>query len=220
MSMANKLKRDQLPAKKAENWKNNFKEELGKTFNLILSPIILQKETYKSLTGENENRVRVYLGLEPEKNGEKYVLCAFAVSAFLLGSADVYADYETPVFKLGEVNEDFSNNTDEVINSIRLYREWRAGELDKKHEGAAFRQYIYPNAYLLTKFELHELFNSQNRERIQIDFGIKKTMDVIVSAVSDKQLKSAVENGDDDFEEFNNSGICPPFCDERSIYNP
>lgn len=221
MNMANKLKRDQLPAKKAENWKSNFKEESEKTFNLKVSPIILQKETYKSLIGENENRVRVYLGLETEKNGDKYVLCAYAVSSFLLGSGDVYADYETPVYKLSKVNEDFSDNTDTVINSIRLYRKWRAGEIDEKHEGAAYRQYIYPNAYLLTKFELHELFNTQNHGSIKIQFGIKKTMDVIVSAANDQLLKSTTDggDGDGDFEEFNNSGVCPPFCDERSIYN-
>lgn len=218
--MAGKLKRDQLPKKKANNWKRNFDEEAEKTFNLKLSPIILQKETYKSLTGENENRVRVYLGLEQEKNGNKYVLCAFAVSAFLLGSADVYADYETPVYKLGPVNEDFSNNTEAVINSIRLYRQWRNGEIDEKHKGAAYRQYIYPNAYLLTKFELHELFNSQSHESINIQFGIKKTMDVIVSAVDDQSQQSGKDDDcNHEPEEFNNSGICPPLCDERSIYN-
>ncbi|WP_163323044.1 hypothetical protein [Draconibacterium mangrovi] len=216
--MANKLKRDQLPANKAKNWKSNFKEEADKTFNLKLTPIILQKETYKSLIGENENRVRVYLGLEPEKDGDKYVLCGYAVSSFLLGSGDVYADYETPVYKLSKVNEDFSDNTEAVIESIRLYRKWRAGEIDEKHEGAAYRQYIYPNAYLLTKFELHELFNTQYHASIKIEFGIKKTMDVMVSAASDQLLKSA---GDvEDPEEFNNTGVCPPFCDERSIYNP
>nr|WP_321354951.1 hypothetical protein [uncultured Draconibacterium sp.] len=219
--MEKKLKRDQLPAEKAKNWKSNFKEEADKTFNLKLSPIILQKETYKSLIGENENRVRVYLGLEPEKDGGKYVLCGYAVSSFLLGSGDVYADYETPVYKLSEVNEDFSDNTDAVIKSIRLYRKWRAGEIEPKHEGAAYRQYIYPNAYLLTKFELHELFNTQSSASIKIEFGIKKTMDVMVSAVTDQLLKSVGDIDDpEDLEKFNNTGVCPPFCDERSIYNP
>ncbi|MDX8340916.1 hypothetical protein SLH46_17085 [Draconibacterium sp. IB214405] len=216
--MANKLKRDQLPAEKAKNWKKNFKEETEKTFNLKLTPIILQKETYKSLIGENENRVRVYLGLEPEKDGDKYVLCAYAVSSFLLGSGDVYADYETPVYKLSDVNKDFSDKTDTVIESIRLYRKWRDGEIDQEDAGAAFRQYIYPNAYLLTKFELHELFNSQNNERIKIEFGIQKTMDVMISAVVDQTIKSA-DDGDEGAEEFNNTGLCPPYCDERSIYN-
>ena len=47
------LKRDQLPPKKAKNWKENFKDESSKTFNLKVPQIILQKETYKSLIGEN-----------------------------------------------------------------------------------------------------------------------------------------------------------------------
>lgn len=216
--MTQKLKRDQLPPKKAENWKNSFEQEKKLTFNLDVPEIILQKETYKALIGENENRVRVYLGLEPEKNGDKYQLCAFAVSSFLLGSGDVYADYETPVFKLEKENINFSDNTQKVIDSIRLYRKWRAGELDEKAEGAAYRQYIYPNAYLLTKFELHELFNVQNHNDVKIDFGIKKTMDAMVSAASTSMLKSA-DGERATIEDYNSASLCPPYCDDRSIYN-
>lgn len=217
--MVQKLKRDQLPPNKAENWRKNFKEEQKLSFNLNLPQIALQKETYKNLIGENENRVRVYLGLEQKKDNNKYVLCAFAVSAFLLGSGDVYADYETPVFKLEKENINCSDNTEEVIESIRLYRKWRAGELAEKDAGAAYRQYIYPNAYLLTKYELHELFNAQNKDEIQIEFGISKTMNVMMSAVPSSMLKSAGVDGGDDEEVFDESGLCPPFCDERSIYN-
>ncbi|MCK3685639.1 hypothetical protein [Maribellus sp. YY47] len=213
--MSTKLKRDQLPPKKAENWRKNFNEESKLTFNLKVPKIILQKETYKTLIGENENRVRVYLGLEQENNDGKYELCAYAVSAFLLGSGDVYADYETPVFKLSKKNVNLSDNNKLVIESIRLYRRWRSGELDPDHEGAPFRQYIYPNAYLLTKFELHELFNAQNRAEIQLEFGIAKTMDVIIGPV--KSLESDIATENDDV--FNHAGICPPYCDERSIYN-
>lgn len=210
-----KLKRDQLPPKKAENWRKSFKEESKLTFNLKVPKIILQKETYKSLIGENENRVRVYLGLEPEKNEGKYELCAYAVSAFLLGSGDVYADYETPVFKLSKKNVNLSDNNKMVIESIRMYRKWRSGELDPDDDGAPFRQYIYPNAYLLTKFELHELFNAQNRAEIQLEFGIAKTMDVIIGPVRTMEMQTSEE--DDDV--FNHAGVCPPYCDERSIYN-
>ncbi len=210
-----KLKRDQLPPKKAENWRKSFNEESKLTFNLKVPQIILQKETYKTLIGENENRVRVYLGLEPEKNEGKYELCAYAVSAFLLGSGDVYADYETPVFKLSKKNINLSDNNKMVIESIRMYRKWRSGELDANDEGAPFRQYIYPNAYLLTKFELHELFNAQNRAEIQLEFGIAKTMDVIIGPVRTMEMQTSEE--DDDV--FNHAGLCPPYCDERSIYN-
>jgi hypothetical protein len=213
--MASKLKRDQLAPNKVENWRQSFKEEKELTFNLKISPIILQKETYKLLTGENENRVRVYLGIETAQKDGKYVLCAYAVSAFLLGSGDVYADYETPVFKLGEKNVNMSDCTAEVIESIRLYRKWREGELDEKSAGALFRQYIYPNAYLLTKYELHELFNVQEHLQINIEFGIAKTMDVIVRAP--KKVLGAADG--DDSEDFNSAGMCPPNCDERSIYN-
>ncbi len=172
--MASKLKRDQLPLQKAENWRNNLKEEEKLSLDLKLSYITLQKETYKILAGENENRVRIYLGLEPEKKEGKYELCAYAVSAFLLGSGDVYVDYETPVFKLEKKNINVSDKINAVIDSIRMYRQWRAGELDSEHPMAIYRQYIYLNAYLLTKYELHELFNVQNNSELKIEFGIIK----------------------------------------------
>ncbi|MEN8116327.1 MAG: hypothetical protein ABFS16_05080 [Bacteroidota bacterium] len=212
--MNSKLKRDQLPPKKAENWRKSFKQEESLTFNLKVPKIILQKETYKILTGENENRVRVYLGLKPEKKEGKYELCAYAVSAFLLGSGDVYADYETPVFKLEKKNINCSDSTEKVIESIRLYRQWRNGELDGGSEGAMSRKYIYPNAYLLTKFELHEIFVAQDKPEAQIEFGLEKTMNAMISpTVAETRAM------DDEGEVFDFSTLCPPYCDERSIYN-
>ena len=215
--MAQKLKRDQLPPKKAENWRKNFKEEAKHGFNLKVPEIIFQKATYKILIGDNENRVRIYLGLEEKKEGEKYVLCAYAVSAFLLGSGDVYADYETPVFKLEKENINCSHNTQKVIDSIRLYRKWRAGELGPDTEGAAFRQYIYPNGYLLTKFELHELFNAQNKEEIKIELGTAKTMNVMLSAAP-STLTRSIES-DEEEEVFDMVEVCPPNCDDASPFN-
>lgn len=214
--MTIKLKRDQLSPKKAENWRKNFKEEVKETFNLNVLDLIIQKETYKTLIGENENRLRVYLGLETNKTNGKYNLCAFAVSSFLLGSGDVYADYETPVFKLGKENINMSDDTNAVIESIHLYRKWRTGELDAEDKGAQYRQYIYPNAYLLTKFELHELFNIQDKKEIKIEFGIQKTMSAILSPVSSNLSANTL---DDPGEDYDYASICPPHCDERSIYN-
>lgn len=213
--MTKKLKRDQLPPEKAKYWKKNFEQEKHDTFKLKLPKIVLQKDTYKTLAGENENRVRIYLGLEQKKDDDKYVLCAFAVSAFLLGSGDVYADYESPVFKLDAKNVDYSDNTAEVLESIRLYRKWRSGEIEAEDPGAAYRQYIYPNGYLLTKFELHELFNVKNAPEVNVEFGIDRSMSVMLSA--DSTLKSVDESEDEEY--FNFGKLCPPICDERSIYN-
>lgn len=73
-------------------------------------------------------------------------------------------------------------------------------------------------AYLRSKFELHELFNAQKHDEIKIEFGIEKTMSAMLSAVPTvNSLKSA---GDDlGEEEFDFARPCPPTCDERSIYN-
>jgi hypothetical protein len=212
--MASILKRDQIPQKQAEYWRRNFAEEQKDIFNLTVPQIILQRETYKKLAGENENRLRIYLGLETETTDGKYVLCAYAVSAFLLGSGDVYVDYETPVYKLGLINENYSDRSKLVIESIRSYRKWRLGELDSEVETAAFRKYIFPNAYLLTKYELHEIFNVQARLETQIEFGVTKTMNILI-------WPEAKENRafDDDGDVFDYGSLCPPICDDGSIYN-
>jgi hypothetical protein len=212
--MGSILKRDQIPPKQAEYWRRNFAEEQKSIFNLTVPQILLQRDTYKKLAGENENRLRVYLGLETEVEDGKYVLCAYAVSAFLLGSGDVYVDYETPVYKLGVKNENYSDRSKQVIESIRSYRKWRLGELDSEVETAAFRKYIFPNAYLFTKYELHEIFNVQARPEAQIEFGVTKTMNIMISP----EVK---ENRafDDEGDVFDYAGQCPPICDDGSIYN-
>ena len=212
--MNSKLKRDQIPQQEANNWRKSFKEEEKLTFNLKVSQIIIQKETYKILAGENQNRVRVYLGLEPGNENGEQVLCVFAVSAFLEGSNDVYVDYETPVFKLSAVNEDFSSKTKDVIESIRRYRKWRNGESGAGNESAVVRKYIYPNAYLLTKSELYEIFNTQNKKVAQIEFGISKSMHVMI--MPEVVIKRSIE---DDSDVYDWGQLCPPLCDENSIYN-
>jgi len=212
--MGSVLKRDQIPPKQAEYWRRNFAEEKKSIFNLNVPQIILQKETYKKLAGENENRLRIYLGLESDMKEGQYVLCAYAVSAFLLGSGDVYVDYETPVYKLGTVNENYSDKSKLVIESIRSYRKWRLGELDSEADTAEFRKYIFPNGYLLTKYELHEIFNVQGKLHAQIEFGVSKTMNIMISpeVKEDKAF-------DDEGEAFDYGVACPPVCDEGSIYN-
>ena len=152
--------------------------------------------------------------METEIENGSYVLCAYAVSAFLLGSGDVYVDYETPVYKLGVKNENYSDKSKQVIESIRNYRKWRLGELDSEVETAVFRKFIFPNAYLLTKYELHEIFNVQARLEAQIEFGVTKTMNILISP----EVK---ENRafDDEGEVFDYGVLCPPICDDGSIYN-
>jgi hypothetical protein len=208
------LKRNQIPPEQAENWILNLQEEEKLTFNLFLSPIVLQKETYKILSGENENRLRIYLGLEPEKKGDYFILCAYAVSAFLMGSGDVFRDYENPVYKLEAINQNFSSRTTEVIANLKRYKQWRAGELDSDNPLARFRKYIYPKAFLLNKYELHEIFSMQNKDVAQISFGISKTMNALIyPEVREKREAS------DHSMVFDFTDPCPPNCDESSVYN-
>jgi hypothetical protein len=207
------LKRNQIPPEQAENWNLNLQEEEKLTFNLLLPPIVLQKETYKILSGD-ENRLRIYLGLEPEKDGNNYVLCAYAVSAFLMGSGDVFRDYENPVYKLEAKNQNHSSRTSEVIANLKRYKQWRAGEIDNENPLARFRKFIYPKAFLLNKFELHEIFSMQNKEEAQISFGISKTMHTLIYP----DVKEKREPGDQSMV-FDFTDPCPPTCDESSVYN-
>ena len=212
--MSINLKRDQVHPEQAENWSLNIQEEEKLTFNLHVPSIILQKATYKNLAGENENRLRIYLGLEAEKNQGRYVLCAYAVSSFLLGSGDVFRDYENPVVKLEKENKNISSNTAEVLENIRRYKQWRTGKLDAENEWARFRKFIYPKAYLLSKYELHEIFNIQNKTEAQIGFGISKSMNALIYP----DVKDAREPNDQSMV-FDFSDPCPPVCDESSIFN-
>lgn len=212
--MRSNLKGDQIPTKQAQNWRLNLEEEKNVTFNLDVPVITLQKETYLKLTGDDDSRIRIYLGLEPEKGNGKFVLCAYAVSAFLFGSGDVFRDYENPVYKLDKENKDYSSQSDEVLKSIRRFRKWRKGDLDKQNKWARFRTFIYPNAFLVTKYELHEIFMTQNKDVAQIEFGIAKTLNAMI--YSDIQEQRSL---DDQASVFDFSAPCPPYCDESSIYN-
>lgn len=212
--MSDNLKRDQVHPDQAENWALNIIDEKKITFDLIVPQIILSKDTYKNLSGNNENRLRIYLGLEPEKKFNKYVLCAYAVSAFLFGSGDVFRDYENPVVKLNHENKNFASTTTEVLENIRRYQQWQSGNLDPQNEWARFRRFIYPKAFLLSNYELHEIFNIQNRSEAQISFGISKSMNAMI-------YPDVKENREPDDQAlvFDFSDPCPPVCDESSIFN-
>jgi len=67
---------------------------------------------------------------------------------------------------------------------------------------------------LLTKFELHEIFNIQDKKEAEIEFGISKRMDaMIMPEVTENQMVKS------DSEVYNYGQACPPYCDDRSIYN-
>ena len=112
------------------------------------------------------------------------------------------------------MNKLYSDKTKEVIESIRSYRKWRLGELDTEHESANFRKYIFPNAYLFTKYELHEIFNVQGKIAAQIEFGVSKTMNILIMP-DVKESRGVSDEG----EVFDYGSPCPPSCDEGSIYN-
>ncbi len=207
------LKRDQLPPKQAESWASNIELEKKLSFNLHVPLITLNKETYKVLSGENENRIRIYLGLEAKTANDMYILCAFAVPTFLMGSGEVFRDYENPVFKLSPGYQDKPIQSAEAIRSIKLYQKWRDGELDEKSEWAGIRKYIYPKAFLIGKYELHEIFNVQNKKELQISFGISKTMNVLIYPEV-KETRKIIEQK----MVFDFTDPCPPDCDRSSIF--
>jgi len=92
--------------------------------------------------------------------------------------------------------------------------------LDAESEGADVRRYIYPCAYLLTKFELHEIFNIQDKKEAEIEFGISKSMDVMISSnVMDGNNMLQAKSVQSDDEVYNSGNPCPSYCDDRSLYS-
>ncbi len=77
-----------------------------------------------------------------------------------------------------------------------------------------FANIYIPNAYLFTKFELHDIFNVQNRPDAQIEFGISKTMHIMIYPEVNENRTL-----DDQSEVFDWGSLCPPICGEGSIYN-
>ena len=67
---------------------------------------------------------------------------------------------------------------------------------------------------MLTKYELHEIFNVQGRTEAQIEFGVSKTMNILIWPEA-KETRTF----EDESEVFDYGTSCPPFCDEGSIYN-
>ncbi len=207
-----KLKPGQVPTVEVLNWKENLIEEKGKTFNLDISQIFMEKATFEKLAKNNENRIRVYLGLE--LIDKKYSVCAFAVSTYKADDGTgAYNDNIKPVFKLAPTNRDYSDKIEMVIESLTLWNSWRDGEL-LVDESALVRKYIYPKGCLLQKEGLDELFNVTGNDTIKIEFGIRKTFELMETGT-----KGAMKDGNGDDEQvFNDMGPCPPFCSQGGIY--
>ncbi|MBN1821592.1 MAG: hypothetical protein JXR31_10930 [Prolixibacteraceae bacterium] len=198
------LKKDQVAPIQANNWIENLTVE--KTFNLIIPEIILQKSTCELLANNNLFRIRVKLGLEPVDN--TYQICAFALSSAPNGSCNCgFIDNVTPVYKLTPQNEDYSQKPAEVEEAVNLWKSWRLGEIGDGTDAPA-RQYIYPISYLLTKFELNEIFLVEGKDIAQIGFGITKSFNPMIYS----GLKGTANNGDDTVFDF--SQPCPPYCND------
>ncbi len=203
-----KLKRNQVSNNLVQNWDQNLDDEKSKTFDLLISPIYMESKTFTILGKNNENRIRVYLGLEENLQDGKQVICAFAVGTFSLGdNTGIYEDYPTPIYKLSKVNEDFSGKIEEANASILKWQNWRDGVGEDPTNNVIVRKYIYPICYLLTKYELYEIFDIQGKELAFVSFGIEKSMKLLIQ--SDPDLS---KGGDDEPFIYDYADPCPPMC--------
>jgi hypothetical protein len=198
------LKKDQVAPIQAKNWKENMANE--RTFNLGVSKIILQKETYDVLSKGNQNWIRIKIGLDVVEGN--FELCAFAVSAVMEGGCSAsFLDNLLPVYKLTSENQDYSGRLAEVEESLNLWKQWRDGEIGDGEDAPA-RKYIYPISYRLTKSELNEIFNLEGREAAQIEFGVVKTMTAMI--YSEVKETRNFESGEEEVFDF--TYYCPPYC--------
>jgi hypothetical protein len=77
-----------------------------------------------------------------------------------------------------------------------------------------FRKFIYPKAFLINKYELHEIFTMQNKEEAQISFGISKTMNAMIYP-DVKEKREAKDQG----MVFDFAIHALLICDQSSVYN-
>lgn len=207
------LKKGQISSIEATDWKENLIEEKEKSFFLNVPSIVIQKSTYEQLSNKNQNRIRVYLGLEGTE--DNYSICAFAVSASATNeNSDTYTDISDPIFKLTEKNENFSDKPEQVAASLTLYNNWRNGTI-QSNAFSDVRQYIYPKAYLLGKEGLDRIFNFLGNHSAKLELGIKKFMEVmIIGKISeDKEETQQME------EVYDFTKPCPPHCAPNSLLN-
>jgi hypothetical protein len=79
--MANNHK---VPEKEAKKWIGEF-DKLKKGFKINFNNFFLEKQTWKELSGaENQERIRVYFGLEARSSGKFSAVCAYAVEPSLM----------------------------------------------------------------------------------------------------------------------------------------
>ena len=138
------MKKDQVAPIQAKNWKEYLDGE--RTFNLRVSKIILQKKTYEGLSKENQNRLRIKLGLELVDGIHE--ICAFATSSvFEEDCTGGFLDNQLPVFKLTPENQDYSGKIAEVETSVNLWKSWRDGAIGDGEDAPARSIFIrYPTS--------------------------------------------------------------------------
>lgn len=203
--MANNHK---VPEKEAKKWIGEF-DKLKKEFKINFNNFFLEKQTWKELSGaENQERIRVYFGLEEGSSG-KLSVCAYAVST-IIDKSGIYRDQIQEVYKLEPKNINFSANLEEVKKHIKAWRAWRLEE--SANEGVVQKKPLplFPVAFLLHADDLKELFAKQGKNKIKLEFGMDSEINFLMSG----ETLSRSTSGEQDYFDFGEP--CPPYCDPES----
>lgn len=201
-------KNHKVPEKEAQKWIGEF-DKLKKEFKINFSNFFLEEQTWKELSGaENQERIRVYFGLEARSSG-KPIVCAYSVETKIDGSG-VYRDQISKLFKLDPKNIDVTLNLDEVKKQIQAWREWRKEEPVTKDSDQKKTSPLFPVSFLLHADDLKHLFAKQGKNKIKLEFGKDSEINFLMSG--ETLIRStSVEN-----EYFDYAEPCPPYCDLES----
>lgn len=203
--MANNHK---VAEKEAKKWIGEF-DKLKKGLKISLNNFFLEKQTWKELSGsENQNRIRVYFGLETRASGIP-IVGAYAVETKIDGSG-LYRDQISKVFKLDPTNINSSANLEEVKKQIQAWREWRKEESVTEDSDQKKLSHLFPNAFLLNADDLKQLFAKEGKTRIKMEFGIDSVINLLLTADTTTRSTSAQN------EYFDYIDPCPPVCDSES----
>lgn len=203
-----KLKPNQIPEWKAKEWLKKF-DNLKQQIKLSFSPLFIERQTWKTLSGSgNQQRIRVYFGLETGQSGE-LSLCSYAVST-ILDDHGIYRDQPDRIFKLEPVNVDCTELLQEVIRHIQAWNDWRA-EKAKNEESVVPNSFQpFPVAFLLQASDLVELFSYQGSMKVKLEFGLDDRINLL--AFNDV----TIENRNSSAEYFDFQDPCPPICDQNT----
>ncbi len=130
----------------------------------------LTETIYTNLCNNNDYHIRIYMGLDDEDNPKLIAMAADEQSAHQHDEI-VYND----IFAAGNIYELGANTGIDINDAEDFIANWMNSNTGKE---------LYKRAFLLLRTNLDFLFDDENVNSIKLDFGIEKTVKVMLADAS------------------------------------